>query len=81
VARGEGDWSEFSEVVLAEGDSRLDVLLCVGGAGGAKPFPLPSILPPPSFLAAMAGVDTSRCAQSVELLCCSLPRLRQRKCG
>lgn len=69
VASGEAELSEF-EAVLSVCDSKLVVLLCVGGAGGARLFPLPSILPPPSFLAAMAGDDTVSRTLSVKLLLC-----------
>ncbi len=61
VASGEiEEGVESKDIVLSDGDSKCDGLCCGGGVGGAKDFPLPSILPPPSFLAAMAGVDT-RC--------------------
>lgn len=51
---------ESTLVMLSPMLRRLDDRLCDGADGGAKDFPLPSILPPPSFRAAMAGVDTLR---------------------
>jgi len=72
-ARGEAgngereEASEFKDTVLSDGDSKFAVRWCIGGVGGAKDFPLPSILPPPSFRAAMAGGDTGCFAQVYEL--------------
>ena len=40
----------MSEVVLAVGDSRLEVLLGCGDEAGERERPLPSIRPPPIFL-------------------------------
>ena len=60
VARGEiADSLELSsDNVLADGETTSCVLrgCCAGGAGGARDFPLPNILPPPSFRPDIAGV-------------------------
>ena len=41
---------DVSEVVLAEGDSRLEFLAGCGTTAGDRERPLPNILPPPIFL-------------------------------
>ena len=58
VASGEiVDSLELNETVLPAGEITSEGLrCCAGGAGGAKDFPLPSILPPPSFRPDMTGV-------------------------
>jgi hypothetical protein len=40
---------ELKDSVLSDGEIREEVLRCDGGAGGARDFPLPRTLPPPSF--------------------------------
>jgi len=58
VARGEiVDSLELYETVLPGGEITSEALrCCAGGAGGANDFPLPRILPPPSFRPDIAGV-------------------------
>lgn len=58
VARGEAV-DPPDETILSAGDVKSEVR-CAGGAGGAKDFPLPSILPPPSFRPDMAVVYQMR---------------------
>jgi hypothetical protein len=40
---------ELKESVLSEEGTKLEVLWCVGCAGGTSPFPLPRMRPPPSL--------------------------------
>lgn len=47
VAKGEAD-DPADETILSAGEVKSEIR-CAGGAGGAKDFPLPNILPPPSF--------------------------------
>jgi hypothetical protein len=58
VAKGDiVDSLELSDRVLAEGEITSEAFrCCAGGAGGAKDFPLPNTLPPPSFRPDIAGV-------------------------
>ena len=57
VAKGEAVESfELNDTVLAAGELRSTARECAGGAGGAKDFPLPRILPPPNFRPDIPGV-------------------------
>ena len=58
------DADEVTEIELAEGESRLELRWGKAAEAGASPLPLPSTLPPPSFLDDIVRVRGTHESQS-----------------